>query len=386
MLSSLLTLLSVICYSYAFQCSGDRCKGLKLGDIVPEGYDKFSPPIENGKPTEVEVFISVLNIRSIRETTMSYHADIFLHQYWKDNRLEYPENATYKILLDEAWAKQIWKPDILFKNSLEGKVQNIIVPYTYVNFYPDKRIFFASRLSLQLSCEMDLHKFPHDFQTCDISIMGLTHQADEMVLNWKDGCGLQITDNVLLPQFDVVNSSCGRCEKSYQIGTFSCITGFIRLRRRTGYYTINVYVPSILIVGMSMLTFWIPPEAVPARVTLGVTSLLTIVTKQYQASLPSVSYIVAMNVWMSSCIAFVFCSLLEYALVVSLKKKRDKRAKLEANLSPLTTTEKVASRDPEWKSRINRYFKDVDPDRVSRILFPVAFLFQIAAYFLRYGL
>lgn len=386
MLASLALLLCVISFCSAFQCSGEHCQEFKLTDIVPKDYDKFSPPIENDKPAEVEIFISILNIRSIRETTMSYHADIFLHQYWKDYRLKYPENATNKILLDINWRKEIWTPDILFKNFLEGKVQDIIIPYMYLNMYPDKKIFYAARLSLQLSCEMDLHKFPHDVQACDISVMALTHQADEMALNWRNGCGMQVTENVMLPQFDVFNSSCSRCEKSYEIGTFSCITGTIHLKRRIGYYIINIYVPSILIVGMSMLTFWIPPEAVPARVTLGVTSLLTIVTKQYQASLPSVSYIVAMNVWMASCIGFVFFSLLEYALVVSLRRKRDKARKPECTL-PALNTEKVGSHvDSKWKSRINRYYKDLDPDRVSRILFPLAFLFQIAAYFLRYGL
>ncbi|KAG8174255.1 hypothetical protein JTE90_017536 [Oedothorax gibbosus] len=63
------------------------------------------------------------------------------------------------------------------------------------------------------------------------------------------------------------------------------------------------------------------PDAVPARVTLGVTSLLTVITKQYQARMPSVSYVVALNIWLSNCIAFVFFSLLELATVVALSTK-----------------------------------------------------------------
>lgn len=99
------------------------------------------------------------------------------------------------------------------------------------------------------------------------------------------------------------------------------------MTRRSGYYITNVYVPTSLVVFMSMLTFWIPPDAVPARVTLGVTSLLTVVTKQYQASLPNVSYIVALNIWLSACIAFVFVSLLEYATVIALHTTLKKNSK-----------------------------------------------------------
>ena len=49
----------------------------------------------------------------------------------------------------------------------------------------------------------------------------------------------------------------------------------------------------IMMMMMMMFSFWIKPEAVPARVTLGVTSLLTLSTQHAnsQKSLPPVSYI-----------------------------------------------------------------------------------------------
>lgn len=86
---------------------------------------------------------------------------------------------------------------------------------------------------------------------------------------------------------------------------------------------------------MSWISFWIKPEAIPARVTLGVTSLLTLgaffinyrtsqilnqrftatQNTQSQQSLPPVSYVKAIDVWMSSCSVFVFLSLMEFAVV-----------------------------------------------------------------------
>ena len=84
-----------------------------------------------------------------------------------------------------------------------------------------------------------------------------------------------------------------------------------------GYYIFHTYIPTCLIVIMSWISFWIKPEAVPARVTLCVTSLLTLSTQhaQSQKSLPPVSYIKAIDIFMSSCTVFVFASLMEYALV-----------------------------------------------------------------------
>lgn len=103
----------------------------------------------------------------------------------------------------------------------------------------------------------------------------------------------------------------------YSAGNFTCIQVIFKLKRRLGYYMFHTYIPTCLIVIMSWISFWIKPEAVPARVTLCVTSLLTLSTQhaQSQKSLPPVSYIKAIDIFMSSCTVFVFASLMEYAIV-----------------------------------------------------------------------
>lgn len=79
----------------------------------------------------------------------------------------------------------------------------------------------------------------------------------------------------------------------FSTGNFSCLEVIFTLRRRLGYYLFHTYIPTCLIVVMSWISFWIKPEAVPARITLSVTSLLTLSTQhaQSQKSLPPVSYV-----------------------------------------------------------------------------------------------
>lgn len=76
-------------------------------------------------------------------------------------------------------------------------------------------------------------------------------------------------------------------------GNFTCLEVILSFRRRLGYYLFHTYIPTCLIVVMSWISFWIRPEAVPARVTLGVTSLLTLHTQHAnsQKALPPVSYL-----------------------------------------------------------------------------------------------
>jgi len=51
------------------------------------------------------------------------------------------------------------------------------------------------------------------------------------------------------------------------------------LRREIGFFLIQVFVPSILIVILSWVSFWINVESSPARVSIGLLSVLTTATQ-----------------------------------------------------------------------------------------------------------
>ena len=72
-----------------------------------------------------------------------------------------------------------------------------------------------------------------------------------------------------------------------------------------------------MLVIVSWVSFWLDQHAIPARVSLGVTTLLTMSTQTsgISAQLPPVSYTKAIDVWTGACQGFVFCALLEFALV-----------------------------------------------------------------------
>jgi len=106
-------------------------------------------------------------------------------------------------------------------------------------------------------------------------------------------------------------------------GIFSILRADIVLHRKVGYFILQVFIPSILLVALSWVSFWIDACAVPARITLGVTCVLTMTTLSsgIRQTLPPVSYIKAIDVWMSVCLMFVFSALLEFAYVNNLMRR-----------------------------------------------------------------
>jgi hypothetical protein len=109
----------------------------------------------------------------------------------------------------------------------------------------------------------------------------------------------------------------------FSAGAYPCLMVDFILKRDIGYYMIQLYVPSVLIVILSWVAFWISIDAIPARVTIGLLTVLTMTTQSTGArsQLPRVSYIKAIDVWMSVCLLFVFMSLLEFAVVNVFSRK-----------------------------------------------------------------
>ncbi|CAF1206981.1 unnamed protein product [Adineta ricciae] len=110
-------------------------------------------------------------------------------------------------------------------------------------------------------------------------------------------------------------------------GSFTCLLVVLHLKRLFGYYLVQVYIPSMLIVILSFVSFWIDHKSVPARISVGLLTVLTVTTQSsgIRSQLPRVSYIKAIDVWMSACLVFVFAGLLEYALVNVIARKGELR-------------------------------------------------------------
>ena len=95
-------------------------------------------------------------------------------------------------------------------------------------------------------------------------------------------------------------------------GNYSRLACEIQFVRSMGYYLIQIYIPSSLIVVISWVSFWLNRGATPARVGLGVTTVLTMTTliSSTNSALPKISYVKSIDVYLAACFFMVFASLL----------------------------------------------------------------------------
>uniref|UniRef100_A0A3Q2W0W1 Glycine receptor, alpha 4b n=1 Tax=Haplochromis burtoni TaxID=8153 RepID=A0A3Q2W0W1_HAPBU len=282
------------------------------------GYDARIRPNFKGSPVNVTCNIFINSFGSITETTMDYRLNVFLRQQWNDPRLAYKEYPDDSLDLDPSMLDSIWKPDLFFANEKGANFHEVTTDNKLLRIFQNGNVLYSIRLTLTLSCPMDLKNFPMDSQTCTMQLESFGYTMNDLIFEWLDVGAVQVADDLMLPQFVLKEEKgLGYCTKHYNTGKFTCIEVKFYLERQMGYYLIQMYIPSLLTVILSWVSFWINMDAAPARVGLGITTVLTMTTQSSgsRASLPKVSYVKAIDIWMAVCLLFVFAALLEYAAV-----------------------------------------------------------------------
>ncbi|XP_030596023.1 glycine receptor subunit alphaZ1 isoform X1 [Archocentrus centrarchus] len=289
----------------------------KVWNKDPKG-SKNEATHKKGPPVNVTCNIFINSFGSIAETTMDYRVNIFLRQQWNDPRLAYSEYPDDSLDLDPSMLDSIWKPDLFFANEKGANFHEVTTDNKLLRISKNGNVLYSIRITLVLACPMDLKNFPMDVQTCIMQLESFGYTMNDLIFEWDKKGAVQVADGLTLPQFILKEEKDLRyCTKHYNTGKFTCIEARFHLERQMGYYLIQMYIPSLLIVILSWVSFWINMDAAPARVGLGITTVLTMTTQSSgsRASLPKVSYVKAIDIWMAVCLLFVFSALLEYAAV-----------------------------------------------------------------------
>uniref|UniRef100_A0A0R3S710 Ig-like domain-containing protein n=1 Tax=Elaeophora elaphi TaxID=1147741 RepID=A0A0R3S710_9BILA len=203
-------------------------------------------------------------------------------------------------------------------------------PNVLIRVHKDGTILYSVRISLVLSCPMHLQYYPMDIQTCLIDLASYAYTTDDIEYVWESKDPVQLKEGLhsSLPSFQLSNVTTTFCTSKTNTGTYSCLRTVLELRRQFSYYLLQLYVPSSMLVMVSWVSFWLDRTAIPARVTLGVTTLLTMTTQAsgINAKLPPVSYTKAIDVWIGACLTFIFGALLEFAWVTYMSSRNHTRS------------------------------------------------------------
>ncbi|CAL8126770.1 unnamed protein product [Orchesella dallaii] len=348
-------------------------------------YDPtIRPPGVNGSgPVEVKIGVYLRSIGNVDDIKMQYSVQMTLWQEWVDSRLKYEHIQSNIKYLQLVTSQKVWMPDIFFRNEKSGYLHELMVPNLYTRLFPDGKILQSYRVSMVLSCPMNLKAYPLDVQACPISMVSYGWTVRDLLLSWSNDTPIKLASEFTTPRFRLKEFYNTICTNIVPTGTYSCLLLQIKFAREFGFYLIQIYFPCSMLVIVSWVSFWLEPTAVEARVSLGVTTILTIVTQTYgiNQSAPPASYAKALDVWTAFCMGMVFAALLEFASVnyvchvqwVKVKRQLAEQKK-----------DKEEIQNEEAKLLSQSLIKGKRIDRISRIVFPIIFTTFNAVYWYYY--
>nr|XP_015914005.2 glycine receptor subunit alpha-2-like [Parasteatoda tepidariorum] len=312
--------------------------------------------------------------------------------YWYDSRLMTPECRDEKKDCDDSFDlkkrfDELWTPDLYILNSRLARQHDQPLRNGMVYLHATGRVLLSKRLSVTLRCPMNLIHYPLDTQKCPLLICPYSLTEEELILRWsKNGVGILDHEDDGQHKFILQRPvRFGSWKLSYEgpdvSGSFSCVNATFTLKRNNGYHIGYSYSITGFIVIVSWLAFWLPVNAIPARVTLGVTTLLTLLTTAnfVRTSLPPIPYVTAIDVWVGVCTLFVLLALLLFPIAhhfstKSMEKTDQKGTKImvHSRIDPLNLKcikcggNKSASNALSSKESLN-------VDKLCKQLFPVLF-------------
>ncbi|KAI1883745.1 hypothetical protein AGOR_G00234710 [Albula goreensis] len=326
----------------------------RILDRLLDGYDNRLRPGFGGPVTEVKTDIYVTSFGPVSDVEMEYTMDVFFRQTWVDRRLRY-EGPIEILRLNNLMVTKVWTPDTFFRNGKKSVAHNMTAPNKLFRIMKNGTILYTMRLTISAECPMRLVDFPMDGHACPLKFGSYAYPKTEMIYTWTKGPQHSVEvppESSSLVQYDLIGQTVSSETVKSITGEYVVMTVYFHLKRKMGYFMIQTYIPCIMTVILSQVSFWINKESVPARTVFGITTVLTMTTLSISArhSLPKVSYATAMDWFIAVCFAFVFSALIEFAAVnyfTNAQAERAKRKQAKCPPAPKATPVKQASDSEE---------------------------------------
>ncbi|XP_032234690.2 gamma-aminobutyric acid receptor alpha-like [Nematostella vectensis] len=323
-----------------FVCVSGKCD---LMSVLFTDYDKSQRPHTDGPPVVVDLSIYVSSFGNIEEANMEYKFFGYFRQFWKDERLA--NRVNHSVILKGDEISRMWRPDPFCYNARKSSLTDADADInSMVTIHPNGDVVYSRMTIITAECELNLHKFPMDEQKCHLKIGSYSYTTQDIKYRWRPPMSSSVdVRNRNLAQFALTSIIEVEYVEHYDLGNFSIIQVEFTFQRRLGYFLIQVYIPSIFVVVLSWIVFWMDKDNMGDRMALGITTVLTIMflLGAVNASMPRVSYPKALDWYLMVSFTLVFLVLIECMTVFVISKyggsKKKEKEKKEKGIKGLLT-------------------------------------------------
>jgi hypothetical protein len=186
---------------------------------------------------------------------------------------------------------------------------------------------YRQRYYGQFASALDLRDFPLDRHrfTLQVVIPGYGPEEINFVAN-NQNFGIGRSPEMTVPDWSVGPFEVRTAALAVVPGgpEIAGIEGTFEARRHLGFYIGKAFVSVAIIIFMSWIVFWVSPVHVGPRLSVSVTSMLTLIAYRFLLgqSLPPLSYLTRLDYFLLGATILVFISLIQVALTSTMQENR----------------------------------------------------------------
>ncbi|KAL7853894.1 hypothetical protein AOLI_G00207380 [Acnodon oligacanthus] len=300
---------------------------VRLSEFLSAGYKKGVRPVKDWRDsTMVAIDLMVYSILNVDEKNQVLTTYVWYRQQWTDEFLVWnPEDFddVKKISMPTA---NVWVPDIVINEFVDvGKSPDI--PYVYVS--NDGLVQNYKPIQVVTACSLNIYNFPFDVQKCSLTFQSWLHTINDINITlMRSPEEVMVDKSVFMNQGEWELLHVLSKYKSFSVDNddyYAEMKFHVVIRRRPLFYTVNLLLPSIFLMVMDIVGFYLPPdsgERVSFKITLllGYSVFLIIVSDTLPATAIGTPLI---GVYFVVCMALLVISLTETVLIVRLVHKQD---------------------------------------------------------------
>ncbi|KFQ98910.1 5-hydroxytryptamine receptor 3A, partial [Nipponia nippon] len=297
----------------------------RLSHYLLARYQKGTRPVRDWRTTtNVAIDLMVYAILSVDEKNQVLTTYIWYRQHWTDEFLRWEPERFDNLTQISLPAESIWVPDILINEFVDvGKSPH--VPYVYVGHHGE--VQNLKPIQVMTACSLDIYNFPFDVQNCSLTFTSWLHHNINLAL-WRQPELVKFDRSVFMNQGEWELLYVLSCFQEFSVkssDSYAEMKFYVVIRRRPLFYTVSLLLPSIFLMVMDIVGFYLPPnsgERVSFKITLllGYSVFLIIVSDTLPATAVGTPLI---GIYFVVCMALLVISLTETILIVRLVHKQD---------------------------------------------------------------
>ncbi|XP_015114685.1 acetylcholine receptor subunit alpha-1-B-like isoform X2 [Diachasma alloeum] len=248
----------------------------KLKTDILANYDTHSRPAHHNSTITVYLGLQVYYV-TIDEFKSAVNVRAYMTMVWDDDKLRWDASKYGGVHHFQVRKYEIWEPDILLLNGADTSKAMSSYGLVPCHIHYDGTVSWAPPVQFLALCDLDFRLWPFDTQRCTLRITSAASTASQMdlkIYNNTSTADLGIIHNT---EWQLKEMTTGRelfTEKCCPDEPFVTLRFNLTLKRSSVLYKSVIVTPTVFIVFLNLVIFWLPPQSKEKLVLCGFLSLM----------------------------------------------------------------------------------------------------------------